>query len=69
MQFFFCGRVLLFPIVFSKFSFFNGFTSQIPIPLIAKTHCKYGKFFFFLTTIWLPHIQLWAIIEEAASLT
>ena len=24
---------------------------------------------FFLTTIWLPHCQLWAIIEGAASLT
>ena len=24
---------------------------------------------FFLTAIWLPHGQLWAIIEKAASLT
>ena len=26
-----------------------------------------SQFFFFLTAIWLPHGQLWAIIEETAS--
>ena len=28
-----------------------------------------GAVLFFLTTIWLPHRQLWAIIEGTASLT
>ena len=27
------------------------------------------KKLFFLTAIWLPHDQFWAIIKEAASLT
>ena len=37
---------------------------------IRKEHNEHAEWCnFFLTTIWLPHCQLWAIIGEAASLT
>ena len=32
-------------------------------------HLHIKKKFFFLTAVWLPHGQLWAIIEGTASLT
>ena len=48
---------LVVPFVYSFFHHavlsFNGIITKI----------------FFLTAIWLPHGQLWAIIKEAASLT
>ena len=34
---------------------------------ISDGHRQAYTGFFFLTAIWLPHDQLWAIIEEAAS--
>ena len=42
-------------------------TNKLSSTVVA--HAKHFLFYFFLSATWLPHGQLWAIIEGTASLT
>ena len=54
---------------FFSINFFKNYKKLISGKHMQEPICIYQQFFFFLTAIWLPHGQLWAIIKETASLT